>query len=674
MIKTLADKKCLASVAIFRELYDKGTDIYDVICEFVFDIICNNNKYFFTLTEMTELINTTYSFDLPSSVIKTALRRLQNCIKKEPVNYVVLDKNYINSKNINTLKDEINEGNKRIVDDLLIFAAQFKDNELTCFEKEQMTSAFSAFVLGDFDANGYKDLIGRFLMSNSNNYEFIERLNRIKEGVVLYTGLLYTPNLNEIGRWNAELVIYLDMEIIFHFAGYNGLLFENIFVDFIKLVKEINESSKKKIIRLKYFKETKDEIESFFTKATFIFKGDDYVNPSITAMKSILNGCETMSDILLKKTLLYNLLENNSVNLELYDGFYLEENHKYNILDMKTYNLSKKDNEQLKDYNAFNFINYISILRKEKAANCFKDIGCIFLTGKREILTLDWDVFKIKGTVPHATDIDWITNKFWFCLNKGFGKNMPRSFDVITKAQITLSKMINDSVGSKYDELLGKLNTGKFTREIAQGYIVSLKNEVKKPEEIQNHNIDHIMDALSEDSIERYIEEQEIYKGEIVKREKEFSNLQSELTLKDIAYIELQKQNQELIATNLLKNKAELKKRYENKDKADKMVCGLYNIFKYGPVTFTFLYILFLIIVLPKVTWNIFEPVSYVVGFLPIGGLYLYVAVTEKNWNLLEVLRRVKDKLRVSVYSRRKIDLEGIDQLSATIDQLETNK
>ena len=50
MENTLENSKCLASLAVFRELYDNQKDVYGVISEFLKEIISSENKYQFGLT------------------------------------------------------------------------------------------------------------------------------------------------------------------------------------------------------------------------------------------------------------------------------------------------------------------------------------------------------------------------------------------------------------------------------------------------------------------------------------------------------------------------------------------------------------------------------------------------------------------------------------------------
>ena len=84
--------------------------------------------------------------------------------------------------------------------------------------------------------------ISAFVIKNQGNAAFTNGLNLIKEGVILYQGIKFTADINELGKWNSELTIFLSTEHLFNALGFNGILYQQIFDDFDKLVSEINFS------------------------------------------------------------------------------------------------------------------------------------------------------------------------------------------------------------------------------------------------------------------------------------------------------------------------------------------------------------------------------------------------------------------------------------------------
>ena len=74
----MTDQKLLASIVLFRGLYDNNKDIYDVLSEFIRATILLNMKWSFNSTEITLDLENTFGFNIPEAVIKSCLKnRLQ---------------------------------------------------------------------------------------------------------------------------------------------------------------------------------------------------------------------------------------------------------------------------------------------------------------------------------------------------------------------------------------------------------------------------------------------------------------------------------------------------------------------------------------------------------------------------------------------------------------------
>lgn len=545
MENTLENSKCLASLAVFRELYDNQRDVYGVISEFLKEIISSKNKYQFSLTEITQLLNDNYDFKIPEAVVKTSLSRLDFLSKSNGIYSINKPVEQIRDNKFQEKENRIYNNNNNIVNHLFAYIEEQKKVLLTEKEKETITRSLCSFMLDESTTQEYSEYIGAFIVKCKSEEGLLAQLDTIKEGVVLYTGLKYNSNLNDLGSWDTQITIFIETEILFHFAGYNGDLYKILFNDFFAFVKEINTISLKKdgkkIIYLKYFSEVKDEIERFFRKAEYIINGDDILNPSKTAMSSIVNGCSTPSDIIEKKTLFYDLLKTNGITEDVYTEYYSAKNHIFNIEDqslidsIKSSGISDSDiKENLK------FLNYINIHRRGISNKNFENIGYILLSGNALTIQLAWhDLIKPNGNVPLATTLSFLTNKFWFRLGKGFGRdNYPKTFDIITKAQIILSTQVNDSIAEKYDLLQQKLKNGEFNENQALSSIVELRRMAKKPEDIIDDDLTDILDTINENNIERYIKEQELFKIETQKQKEENESLKNIIFEKNSIYQE----------------------------------------------------------------------------------------------------------------------------------------
>jgi hypothetical protein len=251
-------------------------------------------------------------------------------------------------------------------------------------------------------------------------------------------------------------------------------------------------------------------------------------------MTTIIDGCKTPADVVTKKSNFYELLKQNLILEDDYTQYYSTQNHKYNLEDQDLLkNLSKEIGvEDLSSY--LKYLNFINIHRKGNNHSAFERIGFVLLSGTANTLRLAFhESIKPNGNIPLASNLSFVTNKFWFKLNKGFGKSEhPKSFDIVTKAQIVLSNQLNDTVADKFDELQSKLKNGELTQDEAISTIARLRSEAKKPEDVNEDNIQHILSSIEESSIEVHLKEQELFKQQAKEKEAENLKLKETLTKK----------------------------------------------------------------------------------------------------------------------------------------------
>jgi hypothetical protein len=66
------DNILLASLAVFRELYNAEKDVYGIISVFLNDLIGLEQLYSFDSNEITNKLNDTFEFDIPKAVVEVA--------------------------------------------------------------------------------------------------------------------------------------------------------------------------------------------------------------------------------------------------------------------------------------------------------------------------------------------------------------------------------------------------------------------------------------------------------------------------------------------------------------------------------------------------------------------------------------------------------------------------
>lgn len=515
----MQDSKLLASVVLFRELYDEDKDIYDVIGALLKAAMTFEKKWAFNVTEAAQLLETTFGFNVPEAVVGTTLRnRLknkENLLTLENGVYSLITDNLDNSLQLSSNLKKTQESQSRIFQGLVSYVVEHSPTPIEESEHEAIIHDFSSYLLDDDMSDKYSGLISSYIIEKQNQPGFKDNLNAVREGFVLYNGMRYTSDLNDLGTWKTDLIIYLDTEHLFNAGGYNGELFKQLFDDFFELVRDIN-SSGKKYIELKYFQESKEEIENFFYVAELIFERKITLDPSKSAMLFILEGSNSKSNILEKKALLYSELERKKIYLEDKEDFYDEPQYVIegpsiieDLKDQATKNRRPFDEDKCN--HLLKLFTKINVLRKGENSKSLEKIGHILMSGKSYTHYLAFNplIKKEDRDIPLATDVDFLTNRFWFKLRKGLGnhKFLPRSLDVVAKAQVVLSSQINHSVSEKYDALKKELSEGKITRVDAEYINHELRSKTTTPEEITPENIESKLAFLSHDDFETHIRE-----------------------------------------------------------------------------------------------------------------------------------------------------------------------
>lgn len=538
------NNKLIASIVVFKELHDKDKDVYDVICEFLKNTIIHTKKWSFNSTEITKLLESEFDFKIPEAVVKTTLknRLVKNgFIRMERGDYYVNNIESNTNPEFESMLIEKNKKYKETEEEFISYIQSKTGKKLNDKELNIIRDNINQYLLGNGVHEEYTQDISAYIVQKKNDKVFQEKLNQIREGLVLYTGIRYTADLNDLGHWKNELTIFLDTEILFYFAGYNGEIYQEIFFDFLKLVNEINRNTKdqKKIIHLKYFDETEKEIYDFFHVATLIVENRMTLNPSKTAMREIINGCTTKSDIVVKRNKFFIDLKTSGIQKEENLSYY--DNHKFVvegqsvIEELKQLSWeSRKDFDEDKCQDYLKLFTKINVLRKGISNQGFDNCKYILLTGNKFVQYLSHSnhVKVTEKDIPFATDIDFVTDKFWFKLKKGFGDNYdkPKSFEIITKAQIILSAQISNTVQEKFTALNEKFQKGEISKEEAISLNYELRESALKPEEISEINIDESIAFINEFTIEEHIRERE----KLIQKAKEGELAKYELKRRDL--------------------------------------------------------------------------------------------------------------------------------------------
>lgn len=312
----------------------------------------------------------------------------------------------------------------------------------------------------------------------------------------------------------------------------NGVLYKSLFDDFYGLVREVNRNKKGGNIDLKYLEETSSDIESFFYAAEKIVERKDTIDPSKSAMVNICNGCKYRSDVLTKKAEFLTKLSQLRITQEQPADYYT--NPKFNVegtdvLEGLTSELQESSAKTEDISSTLKVFTKINVLRKGESNVGIDMVASIFLTESwlPQRMAFSSHVHDGNGAIPFATNIEFLTEKLWFKLNKGLGGNAkkPISFDPVIRAKMTISNQISKSVSSIYREL-----SNKYEREIVDKDVLArIHHEIykapSKPEDVSVESIAIAHDFLSESYIENVVNEKKLLERQAAEGMKAISEL-----------------------------------------------------------------------------------------------------------------------------------------------------
>ncbi len=522
--------RTLAAYSTIKGMVDseKYRNPYLILAEFIKALISSKSLYSFSVLEIIDHLKEENQFEIPYAVAKAALKRIDG-LKREGDTFLV-----IKMPEADAVFQDINEkagiASTKIIEKLTTYVLE-KDKAI-CLDK--LEQEFIKYVL-DIRSNQdyqYFDLISKFCLQIEDDVELQQEIDKIREGSVLYCGLCY--NLIETGSITEKLTLYLDTEVLFQIAGFDGPLCKKVADDLLELVKKANQKEKK--IHLVYFKEVKEEIDRFFAYACRVVKKRGLV--TTRAMATIVNGCIHESDVLDKQSDFYTVL-NNKYGIRLADekdSYYNPEDHKYN---MESLDVLEKNDPNVEE--AYRFISHINVLRKGEEQTDYTKVKHLIITETKKIQETS-DKIRVPHKCGYALPLSKITNILWVKLGAVFGKGtFPCNAEIAVKARLVLDRSIASSVTRYFNQAVSQYKAGELDEDKAAGRLLRLQERIIEPEKINSTNVDELLD-FSAESLQKYDDALKLNEKEIDQRNAIIIGLQDESKAKDDTIRDLEKQ------------------------------------------------------------------------------------------------------------------------------------
>lgn len=485
-------KKCMASLAVFKQLFNSGNDIFSIIAEFVKQEIISNGLTDFTEQQMHDLLLADNGFDVPQAVIHTSLKRIPYLNRQQEGVIVSSELTQDACSSFKKQMDEATETRERITKRLIAFANNKRDIALTKDEETELCKSFYTYVVDDEAPVNFTELACSFILENEQDSELQKYLNFIREGAISFIGLTYYNNsYGTVDSFDNDIYIYLETEILFHMAGYNGLTYQNLFEEFYNQVSEINKQHQtkngKKVIHLRYFSETLKEINEYFDQAENIVRRSKSPDPSKAAMHSLLCGVSEPSGIAEKRSEFDQLLKNHGIQYEDY-SFDLSNKDGHYCID---YDAFIKDKDPIiadKIYSDLTLLNWIYIKREKRHIESFANIRAVLLTGNYRVMQLAMDEkLRHPKELALSATLDFLTTRFWFSLCRGLSKDCNLlSANILTKARLALASLNCESIDKAYRNIELEMKEGKYDKEVMKSRIASLHRRFRMPEDVDD--------------------------------------------------------------------------------------------------------------------------------------------------------------------------------------------
>ena len=522
--------RIVASFSTIKSMIDakEYKSPYMILAEFIQYIIVEKKLYSFTSSDIKKLLVELFGFELPEAVIKSSIKKIEfierdSGVYKTDTSKIMIDDNFKKIKN--NSENEFVE----IFEQLKLYIEERNSNKK--IEIDLLTNECISFLIDDNNGSNvgkYIGLISEFILKNEENSNVQKTLTAIREGSIIYIGLNY--NINDVGNVNKPLTLYLATEVLFNLYGLNGEIHKQLAQDFFSQVRDINIKSNQ--IKLRYFLDVKKEIEDFFSTAILIIDGKRNLNTEAVAMRNILNGCDTASDINVKKADFFTKLKSGyGILLDEKTDYYEKSEYQYNLEEVS--DPSQEINMKL--------ISNINKLRKGQIFENNLDAQYLIVTNSSNMIKASKqqvDSLKIDSKRDYICDfalsVDKITNILWYQLGKLFGKNeFPKNVNTALKARTLLSSHIAQNVCKLYSETNKKYSDGEISSEQLIARIAAIHKKPLLPEDLNADTIEDIMD-FSPENIMKYEEEVAKNKEELQQYKEKLKKIEEINKIKEI--------------------------------------------------------------------------------------------------------------------------------------------
>ncbi|MDE8098455.1 hypothetical protein PT040_01490 [Erysipelothrix rhusiopathiae] len=672
MVSLKNEVASFASYSLFRKLNDSMTT-QEIIIQFVEFVVVDNYKKTREEVQVYEVKNyleEEFGFKIPYSIISQAMRKsdLLTRVKKDVYSIKLEHEGTPTDGRIKSLKTKIDDEvyqNNLFIESIFDYIESKEEALLSEHDKLEVISSIYSFLLeknisDSFQKNKYYKYISTYLIGPTSS-SYFKQIESIKEGSLLLVGLSYNDSASQQKKWVKKFDIYIETEVLFHLAGFNGKIFQEIAEDTFSLIEQVNK--KKKVIHLKIFDSTIEEYRNYFDMAIQILESGGQIKSDKQAMTSILENCETQVDVLDKLFNFEQMIE--KLDIESQANIDVSEDIDYNLSSAERLKMYCIDNH--KELDRLTFINRI---RKGVLISSLVDAKAIILTEKRKLSDASTSIIdeyaqenKKRNNleydpnfIPYHINLWLLSARLWYDLDKGFGNSLPKSISIISKAQVVLSSQLTGVLSKEYEKAVSDFNNGLLTEEEAIKKAAFYKRYNRNPDDIVSCEVEDYLNILSEDLIDSEVQKLYDQESQIKMARSDIEELTKKSEEQSFLNKELIDVNSNLTCSNeQLSSKLDMHTDFSRKlwEKEIKS-CKAFQKCSMFAFHFIFFFIVFGVLLYIKSInggefFKLFKDYIWILGFF---GLSVGLNVALKN-----IIERMSDRLYSFRYNRIDIDL-----------------
>lgn len=683
MTSSISDEtRLLAAYSTYKALYEERKTTYDIVAGFINASITNPKKgILYSQEDLGELIKESFGLTIPSVVIGFAAKKVK-CLKKEGSDYRLIIDALPQEENFSQKIERFTSAVMDVFSEFNVYLGEHQYEDI-----EKANQAFMDFLLDEGSVDDdLKSIITSFIIKIcASSPDFKDALDNIRRGHCLLTGLTNNKAISQTNTWNGNLTIYLDTEILFHLAGYNGELWKKIAEDFVNVTRQANRG--KGSIKLKFFQSTKEEVMDYFYSTRCRMKNPDYAYPVKDAMRHLLKKCKNESDLIEEQDLFFSKLTQYGIYEDEKEDYKKSEYDKYNLesgeLSDKYYNNTRGKNpirgierSREKINSRISSVSNINKLRKGIPYYDYRDCLFIFVTGTGQTISISHDLIadNYRGNgyrnrdgekaIEYAVSLSTITNAIWYRLNNvllgGSAVNYPAETDAVIRSQIVMASLMTQTLDNIYASGREALEKGKLTKEELAARLESISGKQRNPEDITAETVEEDATILEIGDIEAIRNEKEYLRDKNRQKDERISELEKEHE-DDVQEIRKLRSDKELRELNdRLKEIREIIKRYENAVKKADRCDRVAKIFLVLVVLFFEGLLIYLI---NRIGWNQAEKYTYYINLI-VDAFVLCLGVLGCKYSLKSFADRI------ACYGKKKYE----DDLNIDIDIIQSEK